>query len=62
MLMRYPGGKSRGSLTRQLLQLIQERYQGGTFGELFFGSGGITFQLLKKKAIKNSLSTTVIPT
>jgi DNA adenine methylase len=52
MLLRYPGGKSRGPLTAKLLEVIKATYQGGTFCEPFFGGGGITFHLLKKKAIE----------
>lgn len=52
MLLRYPGGKSRGALSRTIIDFIRARYEGGSFGELFFGGGGITFHLLKAHAIE----------
>jgi len=53
MLLRYPGGKSRGALTTHLLDTIERCYSGGVFGELFFGGGGITFHLLKRRAVRS---------
>lgn len=47
MLLRYPGGKSRGSLHRKITTAICDRYNGGVFGELFLGGAGITLSLLK---------------
>jgi len=52
MLLRYPGGKSRGQLAIQILDLIEQRFAFGRFGELFFGGGGITFGLLKRGVIQ----------
>ena len=48
MLLRYPGGKSRGPLHRKLLETIRDRYTGGVFGELFLGGAGITLGLLAR--------------
>ncbi len=47
MLLRYPGGKSKGPWSNFIVKVIKEQYRGGVFGELFFGGGGITFKLLK---------------
>lgn len=55
MLLRYPGGKSRGALSNRLVSLIKKMYSGGTFGETFFGGGGITFSLLKSGSIERLL-------
>jgi DNA adenine methylase len=52
MLVRYPGGKSRGALSKKILELIKENYTGGIFAEPFFGGGGITFHLLKSSSIE----------
>ena len=52
MLMRFPGGKSRGPISRLIVETIKNKYRGGTFGEVCFGGGGITFQLLKQKCIE----------
>lgn len=52
MILRYPGGKSRGPLSNFICELLIERYGGGLFSEPFFGGGGITFKLLKKGVIK----------
>ncbi len=55
MLLRYPGGKSRGQWSNYIVEEIKSRYNGGTFGELFFGGGGITLKLLKQGAIDSIL-------
>jgi DNA adenine methylase len=55
MLLRYPGGKSRGAWSNHIVEEISQRYRGGVFGELFFGGGGITLKLLKKGVIKSLL-------
>ncbi len=47
MLLRYPGGKSKGKWSNYIVKVIEEQYRGGVFGELFFGGGGITLKLLK---------------
>jgi len=49
MLLRYPGGKSRGQVATKLLEVIEARLDEGfdKFCEPFFGGGGITFALLK---------------
>jgi DNA adenine methylase len=47
MLLRYPGGKSRGSLSDKIVEIIASSGTIGVFGEPFFGGGGITFRLLK---------------
>jgi len=47
MLLRYPGGKSRGPLCKRIVDLVGTKYEGGLFSEPFFGGGGITFRLLK---------------
>lgn len=49
MLLRYPGGKSRGEVATKLLEVIEARLDEGfdKFCEPFFGGGGITFALLK---------------
>jgi len=47
-LLRYPGGKSRNPIRSIIVNHIIERFEGGVFGELFFGGGGITISLLKK--------------
>jgi len=52
-LLRYPGGKSRGPLNKQIVSHISETYDGGKFGELFFGGGGITLSLIKYGIIDN---------
>jgi DNA adenine methylase len=52
-LLRYPGGKSRGKLKDQIIEHIAEHHSGGSFGELFFGGGGITINLIKQKLIDN---------
>lgn len=46
--LRYPGGKSQGPICKRILGAISQTYTGGTFGELFFGGGGITFRLLER--------------
>lgn len=53
MLLRYPGGKSRGAICKRLVELIKERYDYGTFGETFFGGGGITFKLLQEGVLES---------
>jgi DNA adenine methylase len=55
MILRYPGGKSRGPLSNKIVQKVTERYTGGIFGEVFFGGGGITFKLLRAKAVDRVL-------
>jgi DNA adenine methylase len=56
MLLRYPGGKSRGPICKRLVDLISDRYQPGyVFGDTFFGGGGVTFCLLKKGIIDTLL-------
>lgn len=55
MLLRYPGGKSRGRWSNFIVDEIRDRYKGGTFGELFFGGGGITLKLLKQGSIESLL-------
>lgn len=52
-LLRYPGGKSRGPLNKEIVEHIRKRYTGGMFGELFFGGGGITISLIKASIIDN---------
>ncbi len=54
MLLRYPGGKSRGALVGELVKIIKLRLDrnGGKFCEPFFGGGGISFALLKEGSIK----------
>jgi len=51
MLLRYPGGKSRGALAKRIIAAIKGQLvtSCGKFGELFFGGGGITFALLKEQ-------------
>ena len=51
MILRYPGGKSRGSLHRKILSHIELDFSGGVFAEPFFGGGGITIGLLKKNLV-----------
>jgi len=51
MLLRYPGGKSRGQWSNHIVDTIKSKYRGGVYGELFFGGGGITFKLLKQKVV-----------
>ena len=46
--LRYPGGKSQGPICKRIVSTIEQTYTGGTFGELFFGGGGITFRLLER--------------
>lgn len=53
MLLRYPGGKSRGYLSDMIIEHIESHYQGGVFAEPFFGGGGITIKLLKKDIIES---------
>jgi len=55
MFLRYPGGKSRGEWSNYITDVIELRYFGGVFGELFFGGGGITFKLLKRGVIESLL-------
>ncbi len=55
MLLRYPGGKSRGKWSNFIVDTVKAHYGGGTFGELFFGGGGITLKLLKQEAIETLL-------
>ena len=55
MLLRYPGGKSRGQWSNFIADTVKTHYKGGTFGELFFGGGGITLKLLKQGAIESLL-------
>ena len=55
MLLRYPGGKSRGRWSNFIVDAIKKRYEGGTFGELFFGGGGITLKLMKQGVIESLL-------
>jgi DNA adenine methylase len=52
-LLRYPGGKSRGKLKDKIIEHIAEHHSGGSFGELFFGGGGITLNLIKEKVVDN---------
>lgn len=52
-LLRYPGGKSRGFIHDQIVKHICLHYDGGRFGELFFGGGGITLTLIKRRVIDN---------
>lgn len=51
MLLRYPGGKSRGPLKKRIIEHITSSNHGGWFGEPFFGGGAITIQLLKDNLI-----------
>lgn len=46
MILRYPGGKSRGSLHHRIVDHIAEHTH-GLFAEPFFGGGGVTTGLLK---------------
>ena len=55
MLLRYPGGKSRGPLSKRIVEIIKDNYSGGTFAEPFFGGGGITFYLLKEGVVDRLL-------
>lgn len=51
MLLRYPGGKSRGPLKTAIVNHILENFTGGWFCEPFFGGGAISFELLKRHAL-----------
>jgi len=56
MLLRYPGGKSRGKLAAQILAIIEKRLKETgckSFCEPFFGGGGIAFMLLKRGLISH---------
>ena len=55
MILRYPGGKSKGPLSDLIVDSIRQRYTRGIFGELFFGGGGITLKLLKLGVIDHLL-------
>ncbi len=56
MLLRYPGGKSRGKLASEILSIIKEQLKETgckSYCEPFFGGGGIAFMLLKDRAIEH---------
>ena len=47
MLLRYPGGKSRGPLKNLIVDRIARNYAGGSFGDVFLGGGGLLINILK---------------
>ncbi len=55
MFLRYPGGKSRGEWANFIADVVENKYHGGVFGELFFGGGGIALKLLKRGVIDSLL-------
>jgi len=61
MLLRYPGGKSRGPWSELIVETVKAQYDGGTFGELFFGGGAITFKLLKLGVLESILINEIDP-
>jgi len=61
MLLRYPGGKSRGSIRNRIISSIEDRFPGGVFGEIFLGGAGITLSLIEKKLVDNILINEIDP-
>lgn len=44
-----------------IMETIQAQYDGGTFGELFFGGGGVTLKLLKLGVLESILINEIDP-